>query len=142
MYYNFQMDFKEKINALVSLSKNINVLYVEDEQSVRETTHALLSNVFTSIDLAKNGNEGLELYKTKEYGLIISDILMPMCNGITMLQEIIRQNPLQKVIITSASDEKNHRDELKNIGIKNFITKPVELIPLVDALCEAICENS
>ena len=72
------------------LLKRLRVLYVEDDDTIRADLASLLANFFDKIYTAKNGNEGLLLYKEKQndIDIIIADISMPVLTGIDMLKEI------------------------------------------------------
>ena len=74
--------------------KDISVLYVEDENDVREFTSKLLGSLLKKVYVAQNGLEGLELYKENQndIDLIISDINMPKMNGLDMCEQIRKIN--------------------------------------------------
>jgi len=59
----------KKLQTLIESNKNLTVLYVEDSDIVRESTFHLLEDFFSKIDLAKNGEEGLQKYE-KYYNLV------------------------------------------------------------------------
>ena len=63
----------------------LQVLYVEDEKSVRDQTQMILRDFVKEVHLASNGEEGLRLALEKEIDIIVTDILMPGMNGIDML---------------------------------------------------------
>ena len=65
------------IQTLHNSFLNIKVLYVEDENELREETLLFLQRIFTNVDSASNGQEGLELFKKHKYDFVISDLKMP-----------------------------------------------------------------
>ena len=73
-----------------TFTKEINLLYVEDELSVRELLSKRLEKIVKNLYVAQNGQEGLELFKKyeKEIDLIITDVNMPILNGLDMVKEI------------------------------------------------------
>jgi DNA-binding NtrC family response regulator len=80
------------------------ILIVEDDPIVRDLCAVVLtSNGFDSI-LATNGMEGVEVYRKrhKDICLVISDISMPVMNGIEMVQKIVQMHPRTKVVLMSA----------------------------------------
>lgn len=108
-------------------TKDMRVLYVEDDDIIKEEMTKFLERLFTVIDTASDGIEGLELYKKKDYDLIISDISMPHMNGIEMSKTILKKDPKQSIIICSAYTEVEYLLESVNSGIKNYILKPINI---------------
>jgi len=123
------IDF-EKIYAY---SKDLKVLYVEDEEEVRKHTLVLLEEYFSTVDTAIDGLDGIEKYKkyysehSCYYDLIISDIAMPNFNGIEMSYEILELNNDQMIIMISAHSEPMYLFELINLGISSFLSKPINI---------------
>jgi len=117
------MDFQKLIDAL----KDFKVLYVEDDENVREETTQLLKLIFSHIDTAVNGAEGLEKYSKNSYDLVITDIAMPVMNGIEMIRKIKKINENQKFIIMTAYNDVNFLLESIELGVDGYIIKPIEL---------------
>ena len=72
-----------------------NILLIEDEQAIRNVLKSILmdENPKWNVDEAENGAVGLEKIKEKEYDLIISDIKMPLKDGMEVLSEAMQYNP-------------------------------------------------
>lgn len=119
-------------------AKNVGVLYVEDDEAVRTNTLSLLSQIFNRIETAKDGQEGLTKYREASYDIVISDINMPVLNGIDMVREIKALNSEQHVIITSAHDEANYLLSLINMGVNSFIVKPLDFKPFLETLAKVV----
>jgi len=127
-----------KLQELQELSKDIRLLYVEDEDALREIMITYLSKFFTSIDSAKDGEEGLELYNKNQYDLIITDILMPKLNGIEMSTAIKNINKNQNIVIISAySDTKDFIESIK-LGIDGYVLKPIDFEQLNSMLFKIV----
>lgn len=118
---------------LLENSRDLSILYVEDDASLRETTIGLLENFFKSVDAAEDGEIAYEKYKrkleneSKAYDIIISDINMPNMNGIKMSKEIKGINPDQAIIFITAFHEMDLLKESISLGINGFIIKPIEI---------------
>ena len=67
---------------------DISLLYVEDERVTREQISRILQRIVTELYVAENGQEGLDLYREKRPDIIMSDIMMPVMNGLEMAREI------------------------------------------------------
>lgn len=117
---------KEYVEKLKRYTKNLSVLYVEDDMVIQEQTHDFLSRFFDKITLAQNGAMGLETYKNGTYDLVISDINMPEMNGIDMCRQIRESNEEQPVIITSAYNDTEYFVALIDVGVDKFVMKPFD----------------
>jgi len=121
------------LKNLLSKSKYIDVLYVEDDEDIRNDTHEVLNDIFLKVDSECDGADGLDKYiqyhkeTSKYYDLVISDIKMPNKNGITLCKDIFKINSSQIIIIISAHNDSEYLVELINLGISHFIQKPLEL---------------
>lgn len=100
------------------------VLYVEDDEIIRQQTNDFLSRFFQNITLAENGKEGLDKYQNGSYDIIITDINMPVMNGIEMIEAIRDENPEQIILVTSAYNDSDNLIKLINLGIMRFVLKP------------------
>lgn len=131
------------MNRNTKLFKDIKVLYVEDNEDIRESTAEILEYYFNNITLAKDGQEGLELYEkfyhttNSYYHIVISDIKMPKINGVEMCKKIKEINPNQILVMLTSHDNQKYLMEAINIGIDKFITKPISaaddlITPLID----------
>ncbi|EDZ63196.1 diguanylate cyclase/phosphodiesterase (GGDEF & EAL domains) with PAS/PAC sensor [Sulfurimonas gotlandica GD1] len=131
------------MNQDTKLLKNIKLLYVEDNDDVRESTLEILEYYFKDITIARDGEEGFELYEksyqaTNSYfHIVVSDIEMPKMNGVDMCKKIKEINTDQLLVLLTAHDSQEYLMEAINTGIDRFITKPVisvdDLInPLID----------
>ena len=112
----------------------LKVLYVEDDPHVRESLLRLLRRRFDNVIEACDGREGLELYREHNPDFVITDIQMPEMDGLTMCEQIIKEKPDAKVIITTAFNDISFINRAEAIGVKAYISKPV----MKDTLIEAI----
>lgn len=111
--------------------KNYTILIVEDDKEMSEYMCQLLEDDTKELYVAYNGQEGLEVYTQYKPDIIISDLSMPIIDGIEMCKEIKKVNAYQPIIlITGHSDVKNLKDAI-NIGINSFIEKPITSIELL-----------
>lgn len=114
-----------------SLIKDVKLLYVEDNDELREETLEILGYYFQNIVAARDGEEGLELYKKefeskKEYfDIVISDIEMPKMNGVLMCKKIKAIKQDQIIVLLSAHDSAEYLKDAINLGVDKFIIKPV-----------------
>lgn len=114
------------IVKLKNVASSLDVLYVEDNQELLENFTMYLSKFFNSITNAKNGEEGLKLYKEKKFDIVITDINMPQLNGLSMASEIKKINSEQIIVVVSAYSESKILLESIKQGIEGYIIKPID----------------
>ena len=123
----------KKHTEFLERGKNLRVLYVEDSEIVRESTCDILDQYFDAFDIATNGEDGLQKYKQfyeehhTFYDIVITDINMPKMNGIEMIKLILEMDPETNIIVMSAHNEADYLLQLINLGISNFVLKPVDI---------------
>jgi CheY-like chemotaxis protein len=125
------MDVERIKQALV---KRFSVLYVEDDESVRESLAVFLTRRFSKVYKGQDGAEGLELFKQYAPHLVITDIQMPVMNGLEMAAKIKSLNKNTPIIVTTAFNEVNYLTKSIDLGIDKYIKKPI----LKDELLEAV----
>ncbi len=119
------------------------LLYVEDDEFTRKITCKLISLGFPELVIyqAENGKVGLEHFKEHRPDIVISDINMPVMNGIQMAREIREISPHATVIIVTAHSDKKYLDDIGNMGIVHCVVKPIDhkkLFEVIGACCTAI----
>ena len=97
------------------------VLLVEDEDVARKTLAFYLNTIFDEVIVAKDGEEGINLYnqsaqENQRFDLVLTDLKMPNVDGMDMINEILKVNADQRFIIVSA--HKNEDDLLKLINLR------------------------
>ena len=129
---------KEKIEELKKLSHTIKLLYVEDNLNLSNNMETLLNKIYGDVLIANDGEEGYKVFLEHSQKIVITDINMPIMNGFKMVKKMQAIEPECKVIILSAHDEKKHLYFGINLGVYRYLTKPVKIPVLVDALYDTI----
>lgn len=115
----------------------MNILLVDDERSLIKPLSLMLKQNNYSVDLAYDGEEGLELISSGLYDLIILDVMMPKIDGFTLLK-IIRDRKIDTpVLMLTARGEVENKVEGLNLGADDYISKPFdtnELLARIRAL--------
>ena len=109
--------------------KNFNILYVEDESMIRKSVEQCL-NYFFNVVSAKDGQEGLNYFLSKEIDLIITDLNMPNKNGLTMLENIREKCNLTPCVITSSLST-DLLEKVEKIENCSYISKPFDVKALI-----------
>lgn len=115
-------------------TKECSVLFIDDVDHVRELVEKMLRRLFKTVYVAANGEEGLKVYKEKSPDLIITDINMPVMDGIEMI-EVIRTGDIeQKIIILSAHNDHSFFEKAVNLKIDGYLIKPIDMQMLMKAV--------
>jgi len=128
------------MNKDIYNKKNITILYVEDDELIRDLFSRQLQRFIDKLFVASNGQEGLDIFKENqnEIDLIITDINMPEKNGLDMIADIREIKKDVFSIILSAYNPQDFYSRLSFIDIKNdYLSKPVKF----DALLICIEQN-
>ena len=116
------------------------ILIVEDDNFVAEVYLAKLSEMGYETVLAQNGEEGLVELKKGKVDLILLDSLMPIMNGIEMLEEVKKNEEWKNipVILLTNIGEKESIQKVREMGVKNYLIKshftPAEVIEKVESV--------
>lgn len=126
------------LNLLKEESAGISLLYVEDERSIREQTAAFLQRFFDPIEVCRDGKEGLASYEKRRHDIVVTDIRMPQMDGLAMSKEIKKLNKKAEIVITTAFSEKELLLEAIDIGVEQYVLKPIEGSLFASALLKTI----
>ncbi len=109
--------------------KEMVVLYVEDDDSIRESFEPFLKRAAKELIIAKNGQEGVDLYKKNldKIDIIVSDIKMPVKDGLGMSREIKAINPEIKIVLITAFGDSKYLQESIKIGVDAYFLKPIDI---------------
>ena len=116
--------------------KSLSVLYVEDDEATRELGGELLTRLIGVLITANDGLGGLNAYREHNPDIIITDIQMPVMDGLTMLQEIRSLDKCIPVIVLSASEESEHLQNSINLGANGYVIKPINIAKMIESLQE------
>ncbi len=104
----------------------LSVLFVDDDEIARELARALLSDLIGQLLLAENGAEGLDVFRESNPDIVITDLTMPVIDGLVMLQNIREVNKTVPVIIMTSSDDAVSLKQSINQRVHGFISKPFD----------------
>ncbi|WP_419777424.1 response regulator transcription factor [Malaciobacter marinus] len=115
------------------------VLLVEDEEDAREILSFYLDTIFDEVQIACDGQEGLNIYKKyyeeeKSFDLVLTDIKMPNKDGLTMVEDITKLNDEQKFIIVSAYKDEEYLFKSIGLNIISYFVKPLEIKTVMEIL--------
>lgn len=121
---------KDFINKLTAFS----VLYVEDEDGIRNNIEEILKYFFKEVSSAKNVSEAYMKYMQNKPDLIITDIKMSNETGIDLIKKVRQTDSKTRIIITSAYTDLNYLLEATELHLIKYIVKPITNDKLMEAL--------
>lgn len=132
--FNFKLNFdvsknpSEKIQEAKHYNddqlKNKLILLIEDNKINQMITRKMLENKSICCEILDNGEEAIELLKTKSFDLILMDVHLPGINGTTATQLIREFNKTTPIIALTAISLDENREQLLSFGMNDVITKP------------------
>lgn len=119
---------------LSSVTKNLSLLYVEDEKDTREQYENIFNLLYKEVKSVENGQVALEVFKNQKYDLIITDLTMPKMNGIDLITEILKINPEQHIIIMTAHNTSENLKNTIEFQVDGILLKPIIMDKLFQLL--------
>jgi YesN/AraC family two-component response regulator len=116
---------------------DLSLLYVEDDEDIRESIISLLERRIAKVYSARDGLEGLKLFEQVHPDIIVTDIKMPEMDGLKMSQKIKEISPDTQIIIMSAFSDLDYLIQAINSGINQYILKPMDFGKLFTAIQKA-----
>jgi len=116
---------------LMSNTRDIRVLYIEDNDLVRESMRELIAAYGMEVTTASNGMEALEHYEESlqegnvPYDIVATDIRMPKMDGIELIEKIRALNERQLIVVLSAHNESEALFRLIELEVSHFLPKPI-----------------
>jgi YesN/AraC family two-component response regulator len=121
-------------------AKDFPILYVEDNDGLREKAVKFFKKFFNILYVASNGEEGLEFYEKYQPKIVITDIKMPKLDGMSMAKKIKIINPNVKIIVTTAFDDKEFLITAIEVGVFRYVNKPFNIQEITQILTECMVE--
>jgi len=106
------------------MNENIKILVVDDERGLREGCRRILESEGYSVELAEDGQQGLELLQKNSYDLMLVDLMMPVMGGLQLMDEIKKLNiDIIMIVITGFATIETAVDAMKH-GAYDYVPKP------------------
>ncbi|MCK5293031.1 MAG: response regulator [Arcobacteraceae bacterium] len=123
------------MQAKIAKLKEIKILFVEDEVDLITIISDTLSKLGANFVTAHNGEEGLEaLAQNDDIQLVVTDINMPVMNGIEMIRQIRESGSDIPCIIMSAHTEPEYLKSADELNVTDYILKPFDFIKFINLI--------
>ncbi len=126
------------MNKNLDILKNINILYLEDDENLLKHTSDILEDFVANIYGVKNTIDAMKILLEKRVDVIISDILLENENGINFLKYIKSKDILIPAILTTAHTDTNYLIESIKLKVENYLLKPINIDELLNSLYDVI----
>ena len=120
------------------------VLVVDDEEPIRFLAKDTLESFGYSVLLAENGEQAVEIYKTRrnEIDLVVLDMIMPKMGGRETFLKLKAMNPDIKALLSSGYSQNEKAEEILNSGVSGFVQKPYQIDTLLSKVRSALDADS
>lgn len=108
-----------------------NILIVEDDKELNSLVCSYLENYEYKVYGCFNGQEALKQLETKDFDLIISDIMMPVMDGFSFVEKVRSFNTEIPLVFMTARDDKFSKQLGYKLGVDDYIVKPFDLDELI-----------
>ncbi|WP_022850429.1 GGDEF domain-containing response regulator [Limisalsivibrio acetivorans] len=112
----------------------LSILYVEDEDAIRERLSRFLQRRTQTLYQAANGREGLEMFHEYKPDIVITDIRMPVMDGLSMAEQIREADHDIPIIITTGHNDEEFFLRSIDIGIDKYVKKPINFKEFIQIL--------
>jgi DNA-binding NtrC family response regulator len=117
------------------------ILVVDDEEGARDLFNTILTDEGYDVSLANGGEEALGLFKSNPFDLVITDIKMPIMDGLQLLQEIRKMGSKTDVIMVTAYGEVESYLKAMSLGAAEYINKPIRIKELKQIVHKVLTEQ-
>ncbi|MCK4662809.1 MAG: sigma-54-dependent Fis family transcriptional regulator [Bacteroidales bacterium] len=118
------------------------ILVIDDEKSIRNSLKEILEYEKFIVDMATNGQEGLEMLQNNKYDIILCDIKMPEMDGIEVLEKMFSISSDTQAIMISGHGNIDTAVESIKLGAFDFIEKPIDLNRLLITIRNALDKSN
>ena len=126
--------FTKRFGRILLPMKKYSILLVDDHRIFLEGLKNLIQEPFQAKDTANSGREALELIKSSEFDVMITDYEMPGFNGLELIKAVRIVQPEIKIIVLSMHDDPSVVKELLRIGVQGYLLKNNTYKNLTEAL--------
>lgn len=124
----------EAFLKLIKKTKSLTILFVEDSDIVRMSSIKLFEEIFDEVLVGVDGKEGFDIYleHADEIDAIITDINMPVMNGLEMAELIRKDNKDIPILLLTGNDYKDIDNNIVNLNIQGILAKPIVISDFID----------
>lgn len=133
----------DKLDFKNSILKDSVLLYLEDDEIIREETKSIFEKLFKKVYVGEDGQIGLDFYNNhkNEINIILTDINMPKMDGIRFLAEVRKQDFEIPVLVVTAFNDITQLIKAIKLKVTDYIVKPMQLNTTLKILDRILQDN-
>ena len=131
---------KDLLLKLKELGQNFNILYVEDEEDIRNIMEPVLKEFFSTVYVANDGHDGLEIFESKSIDMVLTDIEMPVMSGLDMIEKIRELSSDIPICIISAFNDTQKFTRAIRYRVNRYLLKPIEQDSVIKTINDMLVE--
>ncbi len=134
-----------ELQDLLPFTKKLKLLCVDGDTTVRQSLVKTFSRVFSQVDDAADGYDGLNHYRINQHDLIITAANLENYSAVQMVEQMKKINPDQHVIVISNAQDAQTILKWSNLGIQGYIPKPINMQALLESMhrsCAVLYSNA
>lgn len=117
------------------------ILLIDDEASIRNSLSSFLSDEGYRVFTAENGQVGIDLFLTEKIDLVVTDLRMPVMDGIEVMTDIHAHAPDTPMIVVSGAGKKHDVIKALQMGAKDYLSKPITDLDMMRHVISKVLEN-
>lgn len=122
------------MNKVLYRLRDCGVLFADDDPVFREETEQLLRYLFRDVHVARDGGEALTLYRQVRPDILLLDLMMPVHNGIEVVQKIRARDAHTPIVMLTGHSSETVLLEVVKLYLEDYLLKPFDSQRLIDAL--------
>jgi len=130
------------MRLFVNNKNSYKLLYVEDEEGTRNLLSRIMSDKYPELEviIAENGAQGVELFREHQPDIVLTDLSMPVMDGLQMSREIKELNADAVIIALSVQNNPFYLINAIEVGIRHYVMKPFNTVDLCAVINKALEE--
>jgi CheY-like chemotaxis protein len=116
------------------IDSNFSILIVEDDSALLKVLSTYLKKAGATVFQATNGQEAYQIVETENIHFVLSDVQMPIMNGVELLKKIRVTKPIIPIVLLATGQAELTKDDALKFGASGLIHKPFKLLSLHDEI--------
>jgi len=122
----------------IQILKKLTLLFAEDNLVMQQKTADMLRIFFDKVLVVSNGLEAYEVYEDEKVDVILTDIKMPLKDGISFIEKVRKDNYNIPIVVLTSFYDTEILLKVANLSIDGYIVKPIDLNDALNTFCKSV----